>query len=677
MSATVTRPAPPERPALPGPRPATAEGDRTRAALAERLALAGLLLGTALLYLWRLGDSGYANEFYSAAAQAGSMSWKALLFGSLDPGNAITVDKPPASLWLMGLSVRAFGLSGWSILVPQAIAGVAAVGMLYATVRRVAGAWPALAAGALFALTPVAVLMFRFNNPDALLVLLLVSAAYAVTRAVERAGTRWLVLAGTLIGLAFLTKMLQAFLVLPAFTLVYLVAAPTTLRRRILDLLAAAGAVIVSAGWWIALVELWPAGSRPYIGGSTDNSALELALGYNGLSRITGGSGGGPGGGGPVGGGGFGGSPGLTRLFNGAIGGEISWLLPAALIALAGGIWLTWRRPRTDAVRAGLLLWGGWLAVTALVFSEMSGIFHPYYDVALAPAIAAVIALGGTVIWRAREGLAARCVLAAAIGVTAWWSRELLHRVPSWHPEVRQAIGVAALVAVGAVMVGPLLARRRAVTAVAGIAAALVLVAGPGAYALATAGTPHSGSIPASGPASAAAGRGFAGGAAEGTADTALTTLLEQDSGLHRWAAATVGSSTAAALQLASGQSVMAIGGFNGGDPAPTLAQFTARVAAGDIHYFIVGGGPGGGGGLGGGQSGGTQGAPSGELAPPGGAFGGGAPPSGGFGGGGPGGGRGTGSEIAAWVAQNFTSTTVGGTTVYDLTAPAGTTSAT
>jgi hypothetical protein len=157
----------------------------------------------------------------------------------------------------------------------------------------------------------------------------------------------------------------------------------------------------------------------------------------------------------------------------------------------------------------------------------------------------------------------------------------------------------------------------------------------------------------------------------------ALTTLLEQDSGLHRWAAATVGSSTAAALQLASGQSVMAIGGFNGGDPAPTLAQFTARVAAGDIHYFIVGGGPGGGGGLGGGQSGGTQGAPSGELAPPGGAFGGGAPPSGGFGGGGPGGGRGTGSEIAAWVAANYTATTVGGTTVYDLTAPAGTTSAT
>jgi 4-amino-4-deoxy-L-arabinose transferase-like glycosyltransferase len=238
MSATLIRPTDTDQPSLPPastPPPAA-----PRRWTGDRLGLLALLAGTAVLYLWGLGGSGYANTFYSAAAQAGSMSWKALLFGSLDPGNAITVDKPPASLWLMGLSVRAFGLSSWSILVPQALAGIAAVGLLYATVRRVAGSGPALAAGALFALTPVAVLMFRFNNPDALLVLLLVAAAYAVTRAVERAGTRWLVLAGTLVGLAFLTKMLQAFLVLPAFGLVYLVAAPTSLRRRLLDLAAAA-----------------------------------------------------------------------------------------------------------------------------------------------------------------------------------------------------------------------------------------------------------------------------------------------------------------------------------------------------------------------------------------------------------------------------------------------------
>ncbi len=672
MSATMTRPAEPQQPPTRPAPPATGEPPAAAGSpLLARLGFVALLIGTAVLYLWRLGDSGYANTFYAAAAQAGSMSWKAMLFGSLDPSNAITVDKPPASLWLMGMSGRIFGFSSWSMLVPQALCGVGAVALLYATVRRVAGSGAALVAGALFALTPVAVLMFRFNNPDALLVLLMVGAAYAVTRAVERAGTRWLVLAGTLIGFAFLTKMLQAFLVLPAFGLVYLVAAPATLRRRLLDLLAALAAVIVSAGWWVALVELWPAGSRPYIGGSTNNSALELALGYNGLSRLTGGSGGGPGGGGGGGGNtGFGGSPGLTRLFNDSIGGEISWLLPAALIALAGGLFLTWRRHRTDASRAGLLLWGGWLLVTAAVFSTMSGVFHPYYNVALAPSIAAVSAIGGTLLWRARALVAARLIMAAGVAVTGWWSLELLDRTPNWHPELLQIVLVATLVAVVAILAVPLLGNRRAATMVAGVAAAIALLAGPAAFSLATAGTPHGGSIPASGPSVAGNGGGTGGGGGDSQpADAELAVLLQQDAGLHRWAAATTGSGSAGPLQLASGQAVMAIGGFNGGDPAPTVAEFQAYVAAGDIHYYVVGG-------QGGGPAGGgapAQGA-AGTGTPPG---GGGAPPSGVPGGGNDGGGgsgagsrqNGSASEIAAWVAANYTATTIGGATVYDLTA--------
>lgn len=309
-----------------------------------RPALLGLLAATAVLYLWGLGESGWANSFYSAAVQAGSQSWKAFFYGSSDAANSITVDKTPASLWVMALSVRVFGLSSWSILVPQALMGVATTGLLYGTVKRWAGPAAGLIAGAVAALTPVAVLMFRFDNPDALLVLLMVAAAYATVRATETASARWLMLAGALVCFGFLTKMLQALLVVPALGLVYLVAAPTSVRRRIGHLLAALAALVVAAGWWIAIVELVPASMRPYIGGSQDNSILELVLGYNGLGRLTGnetgsvggGGGGGFGGGGRAGGGNMWGRTGITRLIDGVLGGQIAWLLPAALVAIRG-----------------------------------------------------------------------------------------------------------------------------------------------------------------------------------------------------------------------------------------------------------------------------------------------------------------------------------------------------
>ncbi|WP_332666332.1 glycosyltransferase family 39 protein, partial [Aeromicrobium sp.] len=254
-----------------------------------RPALLALLGATALLYLWGLGASGWANSFYSAAVQAGSASWKAFFFGSSDASNSITVDKTPMSLWPMSLSVRIFGLSSWSMLAPQALMGVGAVGLLYATVRRTTrSAWSGLLAGAILALTPVAVLMFRFNNPDALLTLLLIASVYATIRAIEspERAVRWLVLGGTLVGFAFLTKMLQAFLVLPPLAAVYLIAAKPSIGKRLGHLLIAFGSMIAAAGWWIAIVELWPASSRPYIGGSQNNSILELTLGYNGFGRL-------------------------------------------------------------------------------------------------------------------------------------------------------------------------------------------------------------------------------------------------------------------------------------------------------------------------------------------------------------------------------------------------------
>ncbi|WP_245879260.1 ArnT family glycosyltransferase, partial [Streptomyces reticuliscabiei] len=253
-----------------------------------RPAFLATLLVIGALYTWNLTASGYANSFYSAAVQAGSQSWKAFFFGSLDASNAITVDKPPASLWPMALSVRLFGLNSFAILFPQVLMAVATAGVLYASVRRRFDATAGLLTMAAFATTPVAALMFRFNNPDALLALLMAVAVYCTQRAMEKAQTKWLLWAGTAIGFAFLVKTLQAFLILPVLALVYVIFAPTSVRRRIGQVLAAGLAMIVAGGWWVAIVELWPASSRPYIGGSQNNSFLELTFGYNGLGRING-----------------------------------------------------------------------------------------------------------------------------------------------------------------------------------------------------------------------------------------------------------------------------------------------------------------------------------------------------------------------------------------------------
>jgi 4-amino-4-deoxy-L-arabinose transferase-like glycosyltransferase len=640
--------------------PAPASARRSRRS--ERTGVAALLLGTAVTYLWSLSASGYANSFYSAAAQAGAASWKAFLFGSLDAGNAITVDKPPAALWVMDLSVRLFGLSSWSILVPEALMGVATVALTYLTVRRVAGSPAALLAGAATALTPVAALMFRFNNPDALLLLLLVGAGYATLRAAEAARGRWLVLAGVLVGLAFLTKMLQAFLVLPAFVLVYLVAAPTTLGRRVRHLLAAFAAMVVSAGWWIAVVELWPASSRPYIDGSTNDDILQLVLGYNGLGRLTGSEAGG------LGNAGFSSGAGILRLFGGVSGGMVSWLLPAALIGLAGGLVALRRAPRTDPARALLLLAGGSMLATGLTFSFMAGIYHDYYTVALAPWIAITAVVGAAVLWRRRSAVAARATLALAVAATAGWAFVLLGQ-PGTTPydALRWPVLVLGLVVAAGFLVAHRLDHRldRRVTAGLVLAAALVGSAGPAAYTLDTVRTPHTGSIVTAGPVSAMGGPGRGprpgglpgrgpmptgamplpppgagrpgGGMFDGeSVGSELRALLRKDASSYTWVAATVRSTSAASYQLAVGSPVMAIGGFNGTAASPTLAQFQADVAAGRIHYFVTGGGTGGG--MGGGMRGPGQTTTS------------------------------TASQITSWVEAHFTATTVGGATVYDLT---------
>jgi 4-amino-4-deoxy-L-arabinose transferase-like glycosyltransferase len=479
-----------------------------------RPALLALLSLTAVAYLLDLTASGYANSFYAAAVQAGTRSWKAFFFGSLDSSSFITVDKPPASLWVMALSGRIFGFSSASMLVPQVLEGLAAVALLYAAVKRWFGAGAGLLAGAMLAITPVAALMFRFNNPDALLVCLLVASAYCLVRAIETASTRWLIAVGTLLGFAFLTKMLQAFLVLPGFTLAYAVAAPTPALRRARQLLAGGLAVLVSCGWWVAIVALWPAGSRPMIDGSPDNNIFNLIFGYNGLGRIFGASGG-PGGGG---GASFSGSTGPFRLFNDLMGGQASWLLPAALITLVAGLWWTRRAPRTDRTRAALLVWGGWLLVTGAVFSFSSGVIHTYYTVALAPAIAALVAIGAVLAWRERGQLAARVLMAGGVAASAGWAIVLLGRTSSWEPWLIPVIAVSGIAAVAALLVPAELWTRIGigiapahVGRVAATLAAVACLSGPLAYTVQTLSTAHTGSLPTAGPSSATTA-GFGGG---------------------------------------------------------------------------------------------------------------------------------------------------------------------
>src|SRR5689334_12513077 len=416
-----------------------------------RPALLGLLALTAVLYLWDLTRNGWANDFYAAAVQAGTKSWKAFFFGSFDSSNFITVDKTPGSLWVMELSGRVFGFSQWSMLAPQALEGVASVLLLYAAVKRWFGAGAGLVAALVLALTPVAALMFRFNNPDALLVLLMTAAAYTLVRAIENGRSRWLVFTGLLLGFAFLAKMLQAFLVVPGLAAAYLWAGPPRLGKRIWQTVLMGAGTVAGAGWWILAAELTPAADRPYFGGSTTNNILQLAIGYNGLGRLTGNETGsiGPGGGGGGMGASFGGATGILRLFHSAFGGQVSWLLPAALIALAAMAWVSRRAARTDRIRAAALLWGGWVLVTGLVFSYMDGIIHPYYMVALAPGIGALVGIGSAALWQGRLGRGGRVALALGIAVTAAWAFVLLGRTPDWLPWLRWLMVVAGAGAAG------------------------------------------------------------------------------------------------------------------------------------------------------------------------------------------------------------------------------------
>ena len=613
----------------------------------EKWALPALLALTGALYLFGALHNGMANSYYAAAVQAASQDWTAWLFGSLDAANYVSVDKPPLATMVMGLSARLLGFSSFSMLLPSVLAGVGSMWLVYAAVKRQFGFTSAVIAGATLMLTPVAALMFGFNNPDAILTLMLTASGYAFLRSLE--GKRpllWLGLAGLFTGLAFNTKMLQGLMVLPAMVLVYLVFAKPPIVTRFLHMMFAGVITTMSTLWWSVLVWLTPAGSRPWVGSTNDNNIWSLIFGYNGLGRLLGGRGGGmvggappsggmggaamnaagsstnvasqtiaaqtatdgigmgggpggPGGGHGPGGTGFGGQTGIFRIFNNDFGPNIAWLL---VLALAGGgllLWILRKTPRTNRGRAAVIFWMLWLLIHIVIFSMTSGVIHPYYVVVMAPAVAALVGISLPFLWGAytrRKQYA--WLLPVLVGATAAIGVIILGYASTmtW---LMWLVGVLGLVGMLGLLVN-LYAPSRWLQNLAIITALAACTLAPTVYTLATVNVAHTGSIPMAGPSSTA----MQGSNNETSqADSQLVQYLLRHQHGATWLVAVASANESAAIQLTSGQPVMAVGGFNGSDTPLTLDQFKQLVKAGKVRYYAISSHSRGGGGLGGGNN--------------------------------------------------------------------------
>ncbi|MEV0086318.1 glycosyltransferase family 39 protein [Saccharopolyspora sp. NPDC050642] len=628
---------------------------RRAAAPWQRISLAAICVLSGVLYGWGIGGS-WGNSYYSAAVKSMSQSFENFFFGSFDPAGVVTVDKPPMALWLQVLSVKVFGFNQFAVLFPQVVAGVAAIFLLHRAVRRWAGEHAALIAALVLALTPITVVINRDNNPDTLLVLLVVAAAYAMTRSFEsRKATGWVALAAFLVGCGFLTKMLQAWMVLPAFIAAYLVGSRAGWGRRLLDLGVAAAVVLVGSFWWVVATALWPS-PKPYIGGSADGSAWDLVFGYNGFGRIFGGGGGfqppsgglqPPGGGGqpPGGGGGFSGSSGVLRLFNEQLAGQISWLLPLCALVLVAMLVAgvrRWRggRPLDREQVAGWVLWGGWLVVIGLMFSFAQGIMHPYYTTMLAPAVGAIVGAGVVRFWRWYRQPQGKAWLLLPVGVaiTVAWAVAIVARDLSWHAWAGLAavgLGVLALVVLVIGRRGKALARTGLAL---GLAAALAVptawsaigavsaqkgmgganpMAGPetgmrppgatrfpgaGGDAVPPDGQSQDGGQNSVEPADAEQGPilfvGGVGGAESLSAEQRkMLDYVQANAGdLDVPLAVEGGSMGASSYIIESDVTVVGMGGFSGGDDAPSVARLTEWKRTGQLGFVQLGGmgGPGG-----------------------------------------------------------------------------------
>jgi 4-amino-4-deoxy-L-arabinose transferase-like glycosyltransferase len=609
-------------------RPAT----RVRALSLPRLLpeLAALLVLAAVLNLWALSVNGWANEYYAGAVRSMASSWHAFLYGSLDSSGVMTVDKPPLALWVQALSVRIFGWHSLSVLVPQALMGVASVGLVYDLTRRRFGRAGGFVAGAVLALTPIAVAISRHNNPDGLLVLCVVGAVWAVVRGLEDGRVRWLVLAGACVGLGFETKMGAALMVVPALAVAWVWAAPA---NRVRGLLAGGATMVAVGGAWPLLVALTPASARPWISGTSDNSILSLILGYNGLGRLDGQAGGPAGIGGGGGGGGaggnifFGGSSGPLRLLNDALGGQAGWLLGFALVAGLGLVAAT-RLRRADPATGWLLAVGGSALTAAVAFSAAQGIFHPYYVSELAPFTAALVGAGAGRFTRGDTLARIAAPLAIAGGVVT--EIMVLNNNPgnlAWLPPV--------LVAVGLLAVGALAFATRARIRDAALATALAtLLLAPAAWSVQTLGHATNGTFPAGGPVTAGAGFGGgpggrggpgggappagrfggppgAGAAPDGATRTApggtgrggfggragggfggesasLTTVLAYVKAHGGGTLGVSSQSSAAAAIISSDANVVGLGGFSGRESEVSIAWLADQVSSGKIRWVLA-----------------------------------------------------------------------------------------
>ena len=636
----------------------------------EMAAFGGLLLFTAIFYLWNLTINGMANSYYAAAAQAASTNWTAWLFGSLDAANFVSVDKPPISMMIMGLFGRIFGFSSWSMLLPHALAGIATVALFYLTIKRWYGARAGLIAGIVMAMTPAAALMFRFNNPDSFLTLFLIASAYAFLRSFEdKRPVLWLSLAGLFTGFAFNTKMLQGLLLLPIMTIIYISFARPKFTTRMWHLGVAGIATIVSTFWWSILVWLTPAVNRPWVGSTSDNSIWSLIFGYNGFGRLLG-NGGGPGGrtggmmqmgaqaasqtaspaaqamtppigmmggsfgaggrGGSPGGVGFGGETGVLRIFNESFGPNIAWLIPVALISAGLVIWLLRRAPRRNKERVGVLLWLGWLLIHIVIFSMTSGTIHPYYVVVMAPAVAALVGIGAPYIWQAyTRRTKVAWILPLSIALTTILSIIMLGYSNYW-PWLMWLVIVTGGAATILTLL-PLSQTRRFKQIILGLAITAGMAASI-AFSVSTVATAHSGSIPTAGPGASAMNNTNNESA---QVESALVSFLLENRRGATWLAAVNSANESAPIQLSSGQPVMAIGGFNGSDSTLTLSQLKQLVRQGKVRYYVVN------------SRQGKSGGPSGMS------------------------GLGGNSEILLWVKSTGSKVDYGGTqyTVYDLSA--------
>lgn len=565
----------------------------------ERPALLALIALTTLLYTWGLDRNGWANSFYSAAAMSGSLDWTAFLFGSSDPNNAISVDKPPLSLWVMSLSVRIFGLNSWSLLLPQALMGVISVYLLYRMVRKRFDAATSLLSGAFLAVIPVATVMFRYNNPDALLTLLMIGIVYLTLEAVETSRFRWLLLAGVLTGAGFLTKQLQVLLVLPAVGVAYFSFARASLPRRLLHLLGALGAAAVAGGWWLLVVQLTSPSQRPFIGGSRNNSVIELTLGYNGLDRLTGADASrtmapGAGTADKL-------DAGFQRFLQPQFSGQSGWFLPLAIAGLCVTVWYLGRRQGRPGARALLLACGIWFVCAATVLAFMSGIVHPYYVLTAVPplcvlaAVALMHFLRGLQRTRIRilTGLTLIVSMAFACITAAYSVKEL-----PWMPVAMLCLWGLAIAAVFVRAPGPRVAKASSLLIVA------ALFTGPVTWSMNTVLNSHTGAGVNAGPSIFGFRTDDRSRSSPDTPSSLLTVVfgdvptpallerLRQSPSSAAWAAAVVGSESAANYQLELGRAVLPLGGFDGTDPFPTLEQFKVLVEEGRVGSVVIQGLP-------------------------------------------------------------------------------------